>query len=137
MGEEDDSIHRDWVDRCECIIVSSSIVLIVIECDPCSIQPDRIRSIMYRPSTRKIVFLLTVLQTAQAMSDVADKVDDTMVDLSLAMQDIGMIGNFSNLHLDEVRIAAIYLSASVMDCLTSLVEWVTRSRTFFSSLRSL
>jgi hypothetical protein len=73
---------------------------------------------------------LLTAQTAQAMADVADKVDDTIVDLSLAMQDIGVIGDFSNLHLNEVRIAAIYLSASVMDCLTTLIDWVTRSRMF-------
>jgi len=77
-----------------------------------------------------------MVQKAQAMADVADKVDDTMVDLSLAMQAIGVIGDFSNIHLDEVRIAAIYLSAAVMDCLAGLIDWVTRSRIFLFWLRS-
>jgi hypothetical protein len=52
-----------------------------------------------------------------------------MNDLSLAMQNVGIIGDFSNVHLDHVQIAAIYLSAAVMDCLTGLIDWVTRSGT--------
>lgn len=60
----------------------------------------------------------------------ADKVDDTIVDISLAIQNVGVIGEFSNIHLTEVRIAAIYLSAAVMDCLTSLIDWMTRSCIF-------
>jgi hypothetical protein len=67
------------------------------------------------------------LQAAQKTSDVADKVDDTLVDLSLAIQNIEVAGDFSEVHLEEVRIAAIYLSAAVMDCLTGLIDWVTRS----------
>lgn len=70
------------------------------------------------------------------MADVADKVDDTMVDLSLAIQNVGVLGEFSNVSLSEVRIAAIYLSAAVMDCLTSLIDWVTRSRIFHFWLHS-
>jgi hypothetical protein len=77
-----------------------------------------------------------MVQKAQTMMDVADKVDDTMVDLSLAIQNVGVIGEFSNVRLNEVRIAAIYLSAAVMDCLTSLIDWVTRSRIFLFWLYS-
>ena len=64
------------------------------------------------------------------MTQVADEVDRTIEDLSLAIQNIGVIGEFSNIHVDEVRIAAIYLSAAVMDCLTALIEWVNASGTF-------
>jgi hypothetical protein len=64
------------------------------------------------------------------MADVADKVDDTMVNLLLAIQNVGVVGDFSNVRLNEVRIAAIYLSAAIMDCLTSLIDWVTGSRIF-------
>jgi len=63
------------------------------------------------------------------MTQVADKVDRTIEALSLAVQNVGVIGEFSNIHLDEVRIAAIYLSAAVMDCLTALIEWVNASGT--------
>jgi hypothetical protein len=63
------------------------------------------------------------------VSDVSDKVDATMVDLSLAIQNVGVIRDFSNVHFDQVRIAVIYLSAAVMDCLTGLIDWVTRSGT--------
>jgi hypothetical protein len=58
----------------------------------------------------------------------ADKVDDMIMDISLEIQNVGVIGEFSNIHRDEVRIAAIYLSTAVMDCLTSLIDWMTRSR---------
>jgi|SRR5271154_3225092 len=76
----------------------------------------------------KSVFL-SDRQKAQDISDVSDKVDNTMKDLSLAIQNVGVIGDFSNVHLDQVQIAAIYLSAAVMDCLTGLIDWVTRSGT--------
>jgi hypothetical protein len=68
------------------------------------------------------------------MADVADKVDDTIINLTLAIQNVGVVGDLSNSHLDQIRIAAIYLSASVMDCLTSLIDWVTRSGIFVHSL---
>ena len=116
MGKEDDSIYRDWVDSCERkLIASSSYVLIVIECHPGSVQLDSLGFIICRPSIQKMRFSLMV-QKAQTMADVVDKVDDTMVDLSLAIQNVGVIGEFSNDRLNEVRIAAIYLSAAVMDC---------------------
>src|SRR6202035_3305500 len=70
------------------------------------------------------------------MADVADKVDDTIENLLLAIQNVRVVGDFSNIRLNEVRIAAIYLSAAVMDCLTSLIDWVTRSRMLFSWVRS-
>ena len=60
----------------------------------------------------------------------SDKVDSTMEHLSMAIQNVGVIGGFSNVHLTQVRIAAIYLSAAVIDCLTGLIDWVDRSRTF-------
>lgn len=52
------------------------------------------------------------------------------MDISLEIQNVGVIGEFSNNHRDEVRIAATYLSTAVMDCLTSLIDWMTRSRIF-------
>jgi hypothetical protein len=61
------------------------------------------------------------------MTTVADQVDETLEDLSLAIQDVEVVENFSNVHLKEVRIASIYLSAAIMECLTSLIRWVTRS----------
>lgn len=60
----------------------------------------------------------------------AAKVDDTMLALLLEIQNVSLVGDFSNVHVDEIRIAAMYLSAGVMDCLTSLIGWVTRSCTF-------
>jgi hypothetical protein len=77
--------------------------------------------------------LLSNQQKAQDISDVSDKVDGTMQDLSLAIQNVGAIGEFSNVHIDQVRIAAIYLSAAVMDCLAGLIDWVTRSSTILQS----
>jgi hypothetical protein len=74
------------------------------------------------------------IQKAKGMADVADKVDDTIINLTLAIQNVGVVGDLSNSHLDQIRIAAIYLSASVMDCLTSLIDWVTRSGIFVSSM---
>jgi hypothetical protein len=71
------------------------------------------------------------------MADVADKVDETMVDLTLAIQNVGVVGDLSNIHLDEIRIAAIYLSAAVMDCLTGLIDWVTHSCIFVHSPAAL
>jgi hypothetical protein len=71
------------------------------------------------------------------MADVADKVDETIVNLTLAIQNVGVVGDFSNIHLDEIHIAAIYLSAAVMDCLTSLINWVTRSGILIYSLGAL
>jgi hypothetical protein len=71
------------------------------------------------------------------MADVADKVDETMVNLTLAIQNVGVVEDFSNIHFDEIRIAAIYLSAAVMDCLASLIDWVTRSGIFIHSLAAL
>ena len=56
------------------------------------------------------------------MTDIVDKVNEVIIDLSLAVQNIEMIENFSNVYLNEVRIAAIYLSAAIMDCLTGLVK---------------
>lgn len=67
----------------------------------------------------------------------ADKVDETMVNLTLAIQNVGVVEDVSNIHLDEIRIAAIYLSAAVMDCLTSLIDWVTRSGIFGHSPAAL
>jgi hypothetical protein len=64
------------------------------------------------------------------MSDVSDKVDDTIENLLLAMQNVGVVEDFSNVHLEEVRIAAIYLSTSVMDCLAGLIEWVGAPSTY-------
>jgi len=69
-----------------------------------------------------------IVQRAQGMTDLADKVDDTIALLSLAIQNVGVVADFSNVHLNEVRIAVLYVSAAVMDCLTSLIDWVTRSR---------
>jgi hypothetical protein len=71
------------------------------------------------------------LQKAQAITDVADKVDDTLIDLSLAIQNVGVVADFSSVCLNNVSIAAIYLSVSVMECLTGLIDWVTQSRTSF------
>lgn len=71
-------------------------------------------------------------QKARELGDLADKVDDVIGDLLLAIQNIGVIGDSSIVHLDEVRIAAIYLSAAVMDCLTSLINWVNGSSIFLS-----
>ena len=64
------------------------------------------------------------------MSAVADKVDETFENLLLAIQNVGVVEDFSKIHMNEVRIAAIYLSASVMDCLSGLIEWVDASSTF-------
>ncbi len=62
------------------------------------------------------------------MADVADEVDKTLVHLSLVIQNLEGAGDFPNIHLNEgVRIAAIYLSAAVMDCLTALIDWVNAS----------
>lgn len=66
------------------------------------------------------------MQKAQEKSDVADKVDGTL-------EDIGVVEDFSNIHLNEVRLAAIYLSASVMDYLSGLIEWVEASSIFSTS----
>jgi hypothetical protein len=63
-----------------------------------------------------------ILQKSEAMSDLADKVDGTLDDLSLVIQNVGVVEDFSNIHLNQVRIAAIYLSASVMDCLSGLID---------------
>jgi hypothetical protein len=63
-----------------------------------------------------------ILQKSEAMSDLADKVDGTLEDLSLVIQNVGVVEDFSNIHLNQVRIAAIYLSASVMDCLSGLID---------------
>jgi len=43
------------------IIASSSDVLIVIECDPCSVQLDSLGSIICRPSIQKMIFSLMVI----------------------------------------------------------------------------
>ena len=63
------------------------------------------------------------------MADVAEKVDDTIIDLSLAIQNVSGADS-SNIHLNEVRVAAIYLSAAVIDCLTGLVDWLNASSIF-------
>jgi hypothetical protein len=73
-----------------------------------------------------MVFSL-IAKKAQAMADVADKVDDTIMRLSLTIRNVGGAGDFSNIHLTEVRKAAIYLSAVVMECLTDLIDWVNAS----------
>jgi hypothetical protein len=69
------------------------------------------------------------------MSDLADKVDGTLEDLSLVIQNVGVVEDFSNIHLNQVRIATIYLSASVMDCLSGLIDWVDASSTISTCLR--
>jgi hypothetical protein len=61
------------------------------------------------------------------MTDVAGKIDATIAELLLAVQNVGVVRDFSNTHLNEVRIAAIYLSAAIMDTLTSLINWVNAS----------
>ena len=70
------------------------------------------------------------------MGDVADKVDDTIMLLSLTIRNVGGAGDFPNVHLTEVRIAAIYLSAVVMDCLTGMIDWVNASSIILLSFRS-
>ena len=65
-----------------------------------------------------------IAKRAKAMAAVADKVDETIMHLSLAIQNVGGAAGFSNVRLNEVRIAAMYLSAAVMDCLTGLIDWV-------------
>ena len=77
-----------------------------------------------------------IAKKAQAMTDVADKVDDTIMLLSLTIRNVGGAGDFSNVHLTEVRIAAIYISAAVMECLTGLVDWVNASSISPFSFRS-
>ena len=54
--------------------------------------------------------------------------DRTLAFLSLALQNVPTVGILSRLQVDEVQSAAIYLSAAVMDCLTSLIDWVNKSR---------
>jgi hypothetical protein len=63
------------------------------------------------------------------MAGVSEKVDDTIIDLSLAIQNVGG-ADFSNIHLNEVRVASTYLSAAVIDCLTALVDWLNASSIF-------
>ena len=70
------------------------------------------------------------MQKANANADVAKQVDDTLIELSLAIQKIGGSRDFSNFHLNGVHIAAMYLSAAVMDCLTGVLEWVNACRIF-------
>ena len=79
---------------------------------------------------------LLIVQKAQAITDIADKMDEVIIDLSLTIQNIRMIEDFSNVHLNEVRIAAIYLSTAIMDCLTGLVKWLNASSisTFLTAL---
>jgi len=55
-------------------------------------------------------------------------VDRTLAFLSLALQNVPTVGILSRLQVDEVQSAAIYLSAAVMECLTSLIDWVNKSR---------
>ena len=100
--------------------------LIVIELHSTSIQFDRAGSSFYPRGIFFLnhIFCLTLYQKVKGMSEVADKVDQTFVDLSLAIQNVGIVENYSTVHLNEVRIAAIYLSAAVLDCLRGLMEWV-------------
>jgi len=65
-----------------------------------------------------------ITKKTKGMAAVAEKVDETITLLSLAIQNVGGAADFSNVHLNEVRIAAMYLSAAVMDCLTGLIDWV-------------
>jgi hypothetical protein len=61
------------------------------------------------------------------MLEVAIRIDDTIVDLALAIQNVGIVEDFSHVCLNEVRIAAMYLTVSVIDCLASLIEWTDAS----------
>lgn len=68
------------------------------------------------------------------MADAADAVDDAMKTLLLAIQNVGVVGECSNVHVNEVRIAAIYFASVVMDCLASLIAWVNASSIPFLAL---
>ena len=54
-----------------------------------------------------------------------------MEDLSQAIQNIGIDPNFPRImspkHLEEIQSAASYLSAAVMDCLASLIDYLNHS----------
>ena len=63
------------------------------------------------------------------MADIAEKVDSTIMELSMAIQNVGVLRDYSNVYVNEIRIAAIYLSAAVIDCLTGLIEWINASGT--------
>ena len=60
--------------------------------------------------------------------------DNTLEDLSQAIQNIEVDESFpriiSQQHLHEIRAAAIYLSAAIMDCLTVLIESIKQSCAF-------
>ena len=112
--------------RYNCLLSSS--VLIVIELYSSSLQFNRVRRIICRPGIPRASISL-IVQKAQAKADVSDTVDDTLTDLSIAIQNVGSVVDFSNIKVSPVRIAAIYLTAAVMDCLTNLIDWVTKSRT--------
>ena len=57
--------------------------------------------------------------------------DPTLEDLSQAIQNVGVGDYFPQLlsedYLAELHSAALYLSAAVMDCLTTLIEFITQS----------
>lgn len=70
-------------------------------------------------------------QRAKTISETYEKVTDVLEYLSQMIQDVNVDANFPRLlqqkQLNGIQSAALYLTASIMDCLTVLVKYVKES----------
>ena len=103
--------------------------LIATEYHSSSIQLGRNRLAICCPGIHIQKKIRLTLQQVQLMFGTTDKLDKTLEDLWLAIKTLGPTNDLSEFlssqQLEGVHIAAIYLSAGVMDCLTLLVDRVT------------
>jgi hypothetical protein len=71
------------------------------------------------------------LKQAQKQASLADKIDNALIDLSRALSAVAIGDDFprslSQDHVDQIRSSAIFLTASVMDCLYVIIKCVERN----------
>lgn len=64
--------------------------------------------------------------------DVSGTVNTTLQNLSIAIESVVIVEYFPRQRVG-VNIAAIYLTAAIMDCLGSLIDWITSPRNTLAS----
>jgi hypothetical protein len=74
------------------------------------------------------LFFKVVIQQAQKQAALVDKIDSALQDLSVAISTVILGDDFPRClaqgQVDEIRSAALFLTTSVMDCLSVIIKCV-------------
>ena len=73
------------------------------------------------------------IQRVQNLTEIPEKIDNALEDLSTALSSIGISEEFprslTEERLDEIHASAIFLIVSIMKCLSAIIKWMNRNGT--------